>query len=142
MVENRQTQKNLENRQSKYFCLTYFSKLNREHVEKKFWHFEDNPVSGGETLQKIPKKRHHLSLGFDILRRCVYRLHVRSRIKISPPQLFIILPKSLSSKISTISPKNIWSLFTAVFGQIVFFFFEKNKNKIEKIILLKNSSKK
>jgi len=37
----------LENRQSKYFCLTYFSKLNRDQVEKKLWHFEDNLVSGG-----------------------------------------------------------------------------------------------
>ena len=57
----------LENRQSEYFCLTYFSKLNRDQIEKKLWHFEDNPVSGGgETFQKIPKKRHHLSLGFDM----------------------------------------------------------------------------
>jgi hypothetical protein len=56
----------LENRQSEYFCLTYFSKLNRDHIGEKLWHFEDNPVSGGEggTFQKILKKRHHLSLGF------------------------------------------------------------------------------
>ena len=48
MVENRQTQICfLENRQSEYFCLTYFSKLNRDQIEKKLWHFEDNPVSRG-----------------------------------------------------------------------------------------------
>ena len=45
----------LENRQSKYFCLTYFSKLNRDQVEKKLWHFEDNPVSGG-NLAENPEK--------------------------------------------------------------------------------------
>ena len=59
----------LENRQSEYFCLTYFSKPNRDQIQKKLWHFEDNPVTrgGGGTLQKIPKKRHDLSLGFDVL---------------------------------------------------------------------------
>ena len=61
MVGNRQTQFFLENRQSEYFCLTYFSKLNRDQIEKKLWHFEDNPVSRGETLQKISKKRHGLT---------------------------------------------------------------------------------
>ena len=46
----------LENRQSKYFCLTYFSKLNRDQVEKKLWHFEDNPVSGRKNLAENPEK--------------------------------------------------------------------------------------
>ena len=69
MIGNRQTQNFfLESRQSEYFCLAYFSKLNRDQIEKKLWHFEDNPVSGrGKTFQKIPKKQHHLSLGFDVL---------------------------------------------------------------------------
>ena len=61
MVGNRQTQM--------FFWKTvYFSKLNRDQIEKKLWHFEDNPVSrrvGGRNPQKIPKKRHDLSLGFD-----------------------------------------------------------------------------
>ena len=69
MVGNRQTQKKyLENRQSEYYRLTYFPKLNRDQIEKKLWHFEDNLVSmgGGGNPQKIPKKRHDLSLGFDV----------------------------------------------------------------------------
>ena len=58
MVGNRQTQFFLENRQSEYFCLTYFSKLNRDQIEKKLWHFEDNPVSGGGggNLPENPEK--------------------------------------------------------------------------------------
>ena len=58
MVENRQTQKNLENRQSEYFCLTYFSKLNRDQIEKKLWNFKDNPVTrgGGKNTPKNPEK--------------------------------------------------------------------------------------
>ena len=57
MVGNRQTQFVLENRQSEYFCLTYFSKLNRDQIEKKLWHFEDNPVStgGGKPSRKSRK---------------------------------------------------------------------------------------
>ena len=47
----------LENRQSEYFCLTYFSKLNRDQIEKKLWHFEDNPVSGrGEKPSRKSRK--------------------------------------------------------------------------------------
>ena len=57
MVENRQTQICfLENRQNESFCLTYFSKLNRDQIEKKLWHFEDNPVSrGGKPGRKSRK---------------------------------------------------------------------------------------
>ena len=45
MVGNKQTNfLFLENRQN-VFCLTYFSKLNKDEIEKKLWHFEDNPVS-------------------------------------------------------------------------------------------------
>ena len=50
------------NRQSKYFCLTYFSKLNRDQIEKKLRQHHKL-----EALQKIPQKRHHLSVGFDVL---------------------------------------------------------------------------
>ena len=58
--ETDKLKKILENRQSEYFCQTYFSKLNRDQIEKKLWYFEDNPVSRGETFQKIPKRRHDL----------------------------------------------------------------------------------
>ena len=44
------------NRQSEYFCLTYFSKLNRDQIEKKLWHFEDNPVSGGGKPSRKSRK--------------------------------------------------------------------------------------
>ena len=66
MVGNRQTQKIfLENRQSEYFCLTYFSKLNRDQIEKKLWHFEDNPVSGGgKNLPENPEKATPPFVGF------------------------------------------------------------------------------
>ena len=49
---------NLENRQSEYFCLTYFSEPNRDQIGKKLWHFEDNPVStgGGGNLAENPEK--------------------------------------------------------------------------------------
>ena len=46
----------LENRQSEYFCLAYFSKLNRDQIEKKLWHFEDNPVSEEGNLTINPQK--------------------------------------------------------------------------------------
>ena len=46
----------MENRQNKYFCLTYFSKLKRDQVEKKLWHFEDNPVSGGRKPCRKSRK--------------------------------------------------------------------------------------
>ena len=55
-------------RQSDYFCLTYFSKLNRGQIEKKvvaFWR-QEGKWGGGKTFQKIPKKQHDLSLGFDV----------------------------------------------------------------------------
>ena len=45
----------LEDRQSEYFCLTYFSKLNRNQIEKKLRHFEDNPVSRGKPCRKSRK---------------------------------------------------------------------------------------
>ena len=48
---------NLENRQSEYFCLTYFSKLNRDQIEKKLWNFKDNPVTrGGGNTPENPEK--------------------------------------------------------------------------------------
>ena len=57
MVGNRQTHIFLENRQSEYFCQTYFFKLNRDQIEKKLWHFEDNPVSrGGEKPSRKSQK--------------------------------------------------------------------------------------
>ena len=62
MMGNRQTPKKLKIRQSENFGLTYFSRPHR----KKLWHFEDNTVSRGKTVPKIPQKRHHLSLGFDM----------------------------------------------------------------------------
>ena len=55
----------LENRQSKYFCLTYFSKLNRDQVEKKLWHFEDNPVTRGRgSTAENPEKGTPPFVGF------------------------------------------------------------------------------
>ena len=51
------SQKNLENRQSEYFCLTYFSKLNRDQIEKKLWNFKDNLVTrGGGNTAENPEK--------------------------------------------------------------------------------------
>ena len=35
----------LENSHNENFCLTYFSKLNRDHIEKKLYRFEDNTAS-------------------------------------------------------------------------------------------------
>ena len=47
----------MENRQSEYFCLTYFSKLNRDQIEKKLWHFKDNQVTrGGKHCRKSRKR--------------------------------------------------------------------------------------
>ena len=64
MVGNRQTQFFLENRKSEYFCLTYFSKLNKDQIEKKLWHFEDNPVSRGGNLAENPEKATRPFVGF------------------------------------------------------------------------------
>ena len=61
---------NLENRQSENFCLTYFSKLNRNCIEKKLCHFKDNTVSkrwegGGCKLhRKFPQS--DTTFGFDV----------------------------------------------------------------------------
>ena len=48
----------MENRQTEKSCLTYFFKLNRDHIKKNLWHFEDNAVSSGgiDHAEKIPKK--------------------------------------------------------------------------------------
>ena len=40
MVGNRKTPQKLENRQNENFCLTLFSKLSRDRIEKKLYHFE------------------------------------------------------------------------------------------------------
>ena len=59
----------LENRQSKNFCLAYFSKLNRDPVEKKLYCFEDphcNRGGGKKGRLEFPRIRHDVSLGFDI----------------------------------------------------------------------------
>ena len=59
----------LENRQSENFCLTYFSKPNRDPIEKKFHRFEDphcNRGGGQKGHLEFPRIRHDLSLGFDV----------------------------------------------------------------------------
>ena len=61
----------LENRQSEYFCLTYFSKLNRDQIEKKLWHFEDNPVSGGNLPENSEKATRPLIRFLYLLLSCV-----------------------------------------------------------------------
>ena len=59
------SKKFLENRQSEYFCLTYSSKLDRDHIGQKLWHFEDNPISGeGEGLPENPEKAVPPFVGF------------------------------------------------------------------------------
>ena len=65
MVGNRQTHFFLENRQNEYFCLTHFSKLNRDQIEKRLWHFEDNPVTrGGGNTAENPEKATPPFVGF------------------------------------------------------------------------------
>ena len=56
----------LENKQNGYFCLTDFSKLNTDQIEKKLWRFEDNQVSRGAAENS--EKRHDFSLGFDVIK--------------------------------------------------------------------------
>ena len=54
----------LENRQSEYFCLTYYSKLNRDQIEKNLWYFEDNPISREGNLPENPEKARRHFVGF------------------------------------------------------------------------------
>ena len=51
---------------SEYVCLTYFSKLNRDQIEKKLWHFEDNPVSTGGNLAENPEKATRLHVIYQL----------------------------------------------------------------------------
>ena len=62
----RQTSKNLENPQDENFCLTHFSKLNRDPIEKKVIGFWSPQLAKGRKLcLKFSRIRHDLSLGFD-----------------------------------------------------------------------------
>ena len=60
----------LENRQSENFCLTYFSKPDRDPIEKSYTVLKTPTVTrggGAKKSKQFPRIRHDLSLGFDVL---------------------------------------------------------------------------
>ena len=50
--------------------ILFFSKLNRDKIEKKLWHFEDNPVStgGGKPWKKSRKSDTTFRWSFDVFK--------------------------------------------------------------------------